>query len=157
MRTVIVAALALSPMLLHAQARTPAPTSPQAPVLQSKLDAPAAFSGAASMDRSTKTSPAVPRISTGVVAPKLIHAVDIATDRDLLWRFSDANRIVVVQMTVDEAGNPRDLKIMKSTEPELNENVLTAVRQYRFKPGTVSGQPTAVPVTLEITVQSPYS
>ncbi len=157
MRTVIVAALALSPMLLHAQARTPAPTSPQAPVLQSKLDAPTAFSGAASMDRSTKISPAVLRISTGVAAPKLIHAVDIATDRDSSWRLIGAKRVVVVQMTVDEAGMPRDLKIVKSTEPALDEDILSAVRQYRFQPGTVSGQPTAVPLTLQITVQSPAS
>ncbi len=157
MRIAIAATLALSPILLHAQARTPATTSPQAPVLQSRLAAPAAYSGASAMDRSTKISPANLRISTGVTAPKLLHTVDITTDRDSSWRFLGATRVVVVQMTVDNAGMPRDLKITKSTEPALDQNVLAAVRQYRFKPGTVSGQPTAVPLTLHITVQKAAS
>ncbi len=45
MRKVIVAALALSPILLHAQANSPAqPQSTSSPTLQSKLVRPAEFS-----------------------------------------------------------------------------------------------------------------
>jgi hypothetical protein len=38
---------------------------------------------------------------------------------------------------------------------QLDKNVLDAVLQYRFKPGTLNNEPTAVPMNLEITVQQP--
>ena len=158
MRKVIVAALALSPMLLHAQANSPASTdSTKGPVLQSKLDPPRSFNAAASPDRTAAAAGTPLRISTGVAEPKLIHTVDISWDNGLLAQQSAIEKTVVVEMTVDETGKPSDLKVVKSSDPSMNRSVLTAVSQYRFKPGTVSGQPTAVPVTLEITVRNPLS
>lgn len=57
-------------------------------------------------------------------------------------------------MIVDETGKPTDLTIIRSLGPEMDRNVLKAVNQYRFKPGTLSNQPTEVPVNLEIVVRS---
>ena len=70
MRNLIVASLVLSPLMLHAQAAT------NAPVLQAKLNQPMLIAFAA--DR-TAVVPNV-RISTGVVAPKLVHTVAIQED-----------------------------------------------------------------------------
>ena len=52
MRKAILATLALSPMLLHAQANTPAQTQSSAngPVLQSKVVAPKTFAASAATD-----------------------------------------------------------------------------------------------------------
>ena len=58
MRKLIVAILSLSSVMLHAQASTPAQT-------QAATNGPA---------------PQVKRISTGVIAPKLIYTVDVAAD-----------------------------------------------------------------------------
>ena len=58
-------------------------------------------------------------------------------------------------MIVDQNGKPSDLKIIRSINPIMDKNVLAAVSQYRFKPGTVSHQPTAVPLELEIVVRNP--
>lgn len=141
MRKALLATLALSPVLLHAQANSPAQ-----PQLESRLAAPAAPGTA-----TTKTF----RVSTGVTIPKLIHSVSVSSDNTWPWAVTGVNKIVVVGMIVDASGVPTDLKIVRSGGPEVDKNVLAAVAQYRFKPGTVSNQPTAFPVNLEVNLLSP--
>jgi TonB family protein len=152
MRKVIIAALALSPMLLHAQANSPAKTqtSTTAQVLESKLAKPEAI---ADSDGAVATVP-TQRISTGVKAPKLISTVDVVAGTNSLWNVIPVERSLVVSLVVDQHGKPEDVKIVKSAgATQLDENVLDAVSQYRFKPGTLDNQPVSVPVNLEITVQ----
>ena len=154
MRKVIVAALALSPILLHAQANSPAKTaSAPATTLQSKLVAPEKF--AAATDNTVPTTKAL-RISTGVTAPKLIHSVDVQLERGTLWNVAGVNPTVVVSMIVDEAGKPNNLKVVKSVGAALDQDVLAAVSQYRFKPGTLDNQPTPIELNLEVTLQKGY-
>jgi TonB family protein len=59
----------------------------------------------------------------------------------------------VVSLTVDADGKPSDLKIVQSVNPIMDKNVLAAVSQYRFTPGTLDDQPTAVPVSLEVVLR----
>jgi TonB family protein len=146
-RTLFAAALALSPMLLHAQVNSPAqPSASQVTLASNEL--PAANSA-------RNTTPGTVRISTGVVAPKLIHTVDISADNDAMWKLYPASRKVVVSMVVDETGKPTDLKIVNSIGANLDRNVLSAVSQYRFAPGTVSNQAVASPLNLEIELLAP--
>jgi outer membrane biosynthesis protein TonB len=53
-------------------------------------------------------------------------------------------------MTVDATGKPSDLKIVRSLGPVMDHNILAAVGQYRFAPGTLDGAPTSIPVNLEV-------
>src|SRR5882757_5123195 len=102
MRKVIMAAIALSPILLHAQANSPAqPQAANAPVLQSKLVQPKEFAAA---NRGTATASAPLRISTGVGAPKLIHTVEILSDNEWSATVAGFDRKVVVGMIVDAEG-----------------------------------------------------
>jgi hypothetical protein len=151
MRSVIVATLALTPMLLHAQANSPAQTqtSPSS-TLQSKLVQPKEFV-ASEADRGTV---APIKISTGVIAPKLISTVLIESDYDTSPRGFFVERKTVVSMLVDATGKPSDLKIVKPINPVMDKNVLSAVSQYRFTPGTLDGQPTTVPVNLEVVLRN---
>src|SRR6476661_1092761 len=144
MRKALLATLALSPVLLHAQANSPAQ-------LESKLSAPAI--GAAADRGATVSKPL--RISTGVAKPKLIHQAEVNTDNVWPWAVVGVSKTVVVGMIVDKNGVPTELKIVRSAGPELDHNVLAAVAQYRFKPGTVSDQPVDFPVNLEMTLLSP--
>jgi TonB family protein len=152
MRKVIVAALALSPMLLHAQANSPAQTQSSAAraTLQSKLVQPAELNGS---EAAAPTATPV-RISTGVGAPKLIHTVTIESDSDRIPTGFAFDRKTVVEMTVDATGKPSNLKILQSLGPEMDHNVLAAVGQYRFTPGTLDGAPAAVPVNLQLILRS---
>jgi hypothetical protein len=149
MRKVIVATLALTPMLLHAQANSPAqtPSKPSAS-LHSKLIQPKEFNSSEA-DHGTV---APIRISTGVVAPKLISTVQIESDSDRTSAFR-IERKTTVAMTVDATGKPSELKIVGSLGPVMDRNVLAAVSQYRFTPGTLDGAPTAVPVNLEVVLR----
>ncbi len=154
MRKAIVAALALSPMLLHAQANSPVQSkNVPATTLQSKLVAPEKF-GAVSDASTAAVKPL--RISTGVTAPKLIHSVDVQADRDAFWNVPGVNKTVVVSMIVDETGKPKDLKIVRSVSPALDVNVLAAVSQYRFTPGKLNNEPTPIELNLEINLQKGF-
>jgi len=155
MRPTLIAALVLSPALLHAQANVSAQpkTSDAAPALQARLAEPKALYAAAPADHSTATASL--RVSTGVVGPKLIHTVEIKADSDWRWRSAGKYRTAVVEMIVDETGTPTNLKIVQSAGEELDKNVLAAVSQYRFRPATVSHQPAAVPVDLTVEIVNP--
>jgi len=152
MRKVIVAALALTPMLLHAQANSPAQTqsSPASSTLQSKLVAPNELNSSEGVAHSTTPL----RISTGVAAPKLIHTVAIESDSNWIPTGFSFQRETVVEMTVDSTGKPSNLKILQSLGPVMDHNVLAAVGQYRFTPGTLDGAPTSVPVNLHVVLRS---
>jgi TonB family protein len=134
MRKVIVAILSLSSFMLHAQATTPAPTQ-------------VAGNGPA---------PQVKRISTGVIAPKLIYKVDVVADQTGTARLLDSETKVVVGMIVDKTGKPSDLKILQSAGAGVDASVLAAVSQYRFTPGMVSNQPIATPLNLEVLISNSY-
>ena len=151
MRRIIVATLALSPMLLHAQANSPAKTQTVGTSLRSELVAPA-FPGSES-DRGSIPNAAPVRISTGVNAPKLVYTVAVETDADFAPT-AQFDRTAVVSMTVDASGKPTDLKIVQSVNSVMDRNVLNAVSQYRFTPGTLDNQPTAVPVNLAIVLRA---
>jgi hypothetical protein len=148
MRKVIVAALALTPMLLHAQVNSPAQTqsSPASTTLQSKLAQPKELNASEAVAHTTTPI----RISTGVGAPKLIHTVAIESDSDWVPSGFTLDRKTVVELTVDATGKPSNLKILNSLGPVMDHNVLAAVSQYRFAPGTLDGAPTAVPVNLQV-------
>lgn len=150
MRKIIVATLLLTPMLLNAQASSPA--QPQASgtlTLQSKFVQPT------ELNASEADHTAPPRISTGVESPKLIHTVAIQSDYDAISSGLTTDRKVVVEMVVDETGKPSDLKIVQSLNPLMDKNVLAAVSQYRYKPGTLDGEPTSIPVSLQVTLRTP--
>ena len=150
MRRVIVATLALTPMLLHAQANSPAKTqtSGASTTLQSKLVQPNELTSAA--DHAT---PSI-RVSTGVVAPKIASTVPVESDNSAILRGFTTERKTVVEMIVDATGKPTNLKVVQSINPVMDQNVLAAVSHYRFVPGTLDGAPTAVPVNLEVTLVS---
>jgi hypothetical protein len=154
MRKVIAATLALTPMLLHAQVNSPAPTQTSRPstTLQSKLVQPKELNASEADHGTAHVAPV--RISTGVVAPKLISTVQIEADSNTIPGGFILERKTVVEMKVDATGKPSDLKIVRTLGPAMDHNVLAAVSQYRFTAGTLDGQPTAVPVNLEIVLRS---
>ncbi len=140
MRALLVATLAFAPVLVHAQSAQ----------LQARLTSPS-FENAAG---AVATTPR--RVSTGVVEPKIAIKNDVVVSKSF-WADSairqDAK--VTVAMTVDEKGNPSDLKVIASANPDLDKSVVEAVKTYRFIPGTVNNTPAAFPVNLTVVVRNP--
>jgi TonB family protein len=155
MRPVFFAALVLTPVLLHAQAITPAQSkSSAAPALQARLVETGAFAAPAAAAAATTPKSSV-RVSTGFTAPKLIHSVDIASDANWQWHMVGEYRTAVVGMVVDQTGKPTNLKIVQSAGVATDYDVLAAVSKYRFTPGSVSNQAVTTPVELNVKIMNP--
>jgi TonB family protein len=129
----LLAALALSPALLHAQPLT-----------------------AAAADDATGSAHQL-RVSTGVIAPQLVHSIDVPSDMDWEWQLAGKERTAEVSLTVDATGKPTNLKIVKSAGVDLDQNVLEAVSQYRFNPATVDHQAEPMGVDLTLNIVRPTS
>ena len=102
---------------------------------------------------STSTaSPPAPTIYTpgvgGVVAPVLIRRVDPAYPEVLRPTRLSAN--VVVRCVIDKNGQVRDPEVVLAALPAFNEAVLKAVKQWRYRPGSLHGN--AVETYLEVKV-----
>jgi TonB family protein len=142
MRNILVATLALAPVLVHAQAVTPAQPGAQTPVLESKLVSPKAADSAAPANFTQPTAI--------LLEPKLVKWTNVDEDgRDVM---RDHERSVTVSMTVTERGVPTHLKVVDSDDPLLNRGVLEAVAQYRFSPASLDSRPTAMPLVLKVRV-----
>lgn len=58
---------------------------------------------------------------------------------------------VEVQAVVDVDGTINQARIVRPLHPELDEQALLAVKQWRFAPGTMNGNPVPVLVEIELT------
>ena len=145
MRIILMATLALAPVMVHAQSQSPAqPRGTNAPVLESRLVTPSAA------ETSDPSSGAIHPISN-LVAPKLAQWSNIEADEQG-WntppRFSTSS--ITVSMNVTERGVPTNLTIIVSQDPTLNRSVLNAVANYRFTPASLDSRPTASPLMLTV-------
>jgi outer membrane biosynthesis protein TonB len=50
----------------------------------------------------------------------------------------------VVALVVDQQGLPQNVRMLRGTGGDADKYIIEAVRQYRFKPATLNGQPVAV-------------
>ncbi len=110
--------------------------------LVASVDAPA-FGFQASAITAAK-----PRVFSGIVAPIRLTEVKLAASLTPA-RVSD----VTVQYTVDEAGVPQNVKILSSVDEATSARVADAVSKLKYKPGTLDGQPMAIPVTLHVALR----
>jgi TonB family protein len=58
---------------------------------------------------------------------------------------------VIVSLTVDEQGLPRDIKVVRGLGSGLDQKAIEAVAKWKFRPGTRDGKP--VPVAAKVEVQ----
>lgn len=58
--------------------------------------------------------------------------------------------VVIIEAVIDRDGNVTEARILKGLPMGLEQEALAAIRQWKFKPGTLNGQ--AVPVYYNLTV-----
>jgi TonB family protein len=69
-------------------------------------------------------------------------------------RRKNINGKCLVSLFVDSYGLPRDLMLMRSLEPTMDQKALEAVNRYRFKPALRDGlEPVPVMITIEVNFQ----
>jgi len=86
-------------------------------------------------------------LSEGVQPPRITHRVNpnYANVRGV-----SAKGSVAIALIVTLEGATKELRVVKSLEPEVDRAALEAVRQWRFAPAQKDGKPVAVRVTIEL-------
>ena len=149
MRKLFVSILVFSTVLLHAQTRTNGQgvTMEATNASSTALPAPAAAPTATDVNGSYPAR----RISTGVIAPKLISnpKIVVATtdfaDEDLSLQKA------VVSLKVNQEGSTQNVKMLQSVNPTVDARVLAAVRDFHFAPATLDGE--VVPMDVQLVIQ----
>jgi TonB family protein len=92
--------------------------------------------------------PDLNRVGNGVTPPTVLSRIEP--------QYSDSARAARIQGTVvleafiDENGVPKVLRVVRSLDPELDQNAIAAIEQWRFKPGTRNGIPVKVALNIEV-------
>ncbi|GAB4108713.1 MAG: hypothetical protein Kow001_07040 [Acidobacteriota bacterium] len=87
------------------------------------------------------------RVGGNVQSSKLIRRVE--PEYPELAKRARVSGIVLLQVTVDEQGNVTDVTIVRG-HPLLNQAAVDAVRQWKYSPTLLNGEP--VPVIATVTV-----
>lgn len=82
------------------------------------------------------------RVGGPVKAPVIVRRVELAYPA--LAKEARVQGVVIVETIVDRNGNVRSAKVLKPLPMGLDEAALAAVRQWKFKPGTLEGKPVDV-------------
>lgn len=82
------------------------------------------------------------------VAPLLLYKV--APDYSEQARLARYNGTVLLRLIIDEKGDPRDIRVLRSLGLGLDEKAIEAVRRWRFRPGLKDGKAVAVDANIEV-------
>jgi TonB family protein len=121
-----------------------------ASLLLSPLCTAAAFAGPAN-DTTPTTS--IARVSTGVVAPKLMDADNLVIPQDSFDALLPNQVLVGLDLNVDQNGNAQNVQVVKPFNQDLDQRVIAAVQKFRFQPATLDHQNIPVEVKLTVVVQ----
>jgi bla regulator protein blaR1 len=126
-------------------AQSPQPSYPQAPT--ANFAAPALYAAINSSSQSAGEA-RIYHIGGGVSAPVLIFSV--APEYSEEAKRAKYQGVCVVSLIVDAQGNPQRIQVVRHLEKGLDQKAVQAVRQYRFKPAMLHGEPVAVEVNIEV-------
>ncbi len=120
-------------------------------ILLSSLLLPAAAGAMRpSDDAAASTQPT--RVSTGVVAPTLLHSIGIALPEGIAKDSIPVDAQIGLTLTVDAEGRPQDVHVVKGINPFWDARIVDAVRQFHYRPGTIDNQPIPVDMNLTVTI-----
>ena len=87
------------------------------------------------------------RLRTGIDTPIKTH--DVAPVYPVLARTMGAQGVVIIEATIDVDGNVVGTRVLRSI-PLLDGAALDAVRQWKYTPARLNGEPVAVLVTVTV-------
>ncbi len=90
------------------------------------------------------------KIGKGVSAPSVLHDVPAEFPKSGLKIKAPFQQIVIVGLIVDAQGNPHDVHVVKSYEPDFDAQAIKTVEQFRFKAAERAGKPVAVALNIEV-------
>ena len=91
-------------------------------------------------------------LTADVTPPKIVKHVNPEYPPD--WNGVRVKGVVDIALIVTSQGAPKDPKVIKSLEKELDQIAVEAVRQWRFSAARKEGKPVAVRILVEIEFRS---
>jgi TonB family protein len=88
------------------------------------------------------------KIGGEVSAPRIIHKVEPEYTPDA--KDAKIEGQVSLQVEISSEGIAQNISVVKSLDPGLDANAVTAVSQWRFKPGMKDGEPVTVAARIEV-------
>ena len=92
--------------------------------------------------------PGVYRVGNGVTAPKLIFKIEPSYDEG--DRAAAIAGTVVLSVEIGPDGKARNMSVVRSLTPGLDQKAMEAVTQWQFQPGTKNGAAVTVQATIEV-------
>ena len=86
--------------------------------------------------------------SVRIEAPVVVKRVELVYPEGA--KKAGVQGIVIVEAIIDRNGDVRDVKVLKPLPMGLDAAAVAAIRQWKFKPGTLNGQPVDVIFNLTI-------
>lgn len=86
--------------------------------------------------------------TAGVVLPRVLFDVKPSYTENAMRERVEG--VVEMDAIVDSGGSVSDVRVRRSLHPELDEQAVRALREWRFAPGTVEGMPAPVVVSVEM-------
>jgi TonB family protein len=88
------------------------------------------------------------KFGDGVKGPELIHKVE--PPYAPAAKQARIEGTTVLSVVIDKEGVPHTVQVKKSLDAGLDQNAIDAVKQWRFRPAWLNGQPVAVQATVEV-------
>ena len=99
-------------------------------------------------DRSTGSSGEPFRIGDGIRPPARIGGAAPVYPSEA--REARAEGVVIMQATISPTGEVSDVEVLRSAVPLLDEAAVAAVRQWRYEPTLVDGEPVSIVMTVTV-------
>jgi TonB family protein len=95
----------------------------------------------------TRKAETVYRVGRGVSRPELIHQVEPD-----YGRLARSRGVLILEAVITKQGTVEHARMLKPAEPEVEAELLGAVRQWRFRPAMKDGKPVPVYYTLTLNI-----
>jgi TonB family protein len=89
------------------------------------------------------------KIGNGVSAPSVLYKQEPEYTPEA--KDAKIEGTVTLQVEITTEGYAQNIRVTRSLDPGLDTNAVTAVSNWRFKPGMKDGEPVAVYATIEVT------
>jgi TonB family protein len=90
------------------------------------------------------------RVTTGITAPQIDQNATVHIPGDAILDTYPNPAQMVVRLDLDATGRATGMRVLQSISARVDAQVLNAVRQFRWRPGVLDGQP--IPMTVNLTV-----
>ncbi len=87
-------------------------------------------------------------VAGDVKGPRVLHRVVPEFTQKSRDRHVEGS--VILALVVTSKGEPRQIRVQKGVEQDLDEQAVQALKQWQFAPGTKDNKPVATRVSIEI-------